>query len=76
MELVNASLPHPFYILQSLSDWAIIMLFKINPKIVHIQLLHYKARKYFFNISWWTAATLFKKIFNSNTCFLKYFDYS
>ena len=31
MELVNASLPHPFYIiciLQSLSDRAIIMLFK------------------------------------------------
>ena len=27
MELVNASLPHPFYILQSLSDRAFIMLF-------------------------------------------------
>ena len=46
-------------------------------KILHIiQLLHYKAGKYFINISWWTAATLFQKIFNSTTSFLKYFDYS
>ena len=63
MKRVNASLP------QSLSDRTIIVLFLkkyINQKIVHIiQLLHYKARKYFIDILWWTSVTLFRKILNS-----------
>ena len=48
----------------------------INPKILHIiQLLHYKARKYFIYIScaWWTAATIFQKNLQFDYLFLEIF---
>ena len=68
MNLVNASLPHPFSIIcisQSLSDRAIIKLFYIDKSknYSHYTIIAFQTKKYFTDILWKKAAALFR--FNS-----------